>query len=415
MAKKQTRSIVTILAASAIVAALAYAFWPRPIDVDMDTAKRGSMRLTIDEEGQTRVRNAYVVSSPVAGRLMRIEAEPGDAVIRNETVIAHMRPANPAALDIRTREQARAAVLAAEAALRVARADLNKAMADLDFARSEMDRSKTLAGKGTASQATLDRNRRALRTASATRDTADAAISIREAELANARAQLLRYDGTESNQTVSADALAAMVRESDIPLKAPASGRILRVMQKSETTLPVGTPIMEIGDIDQDLEVTVDLLSTDAVQVSPGDAVLIDDWGGETPLRGTVERIDPWGFEKYSSLGVEEQRVKTVIRFTSPREERARLGHGYRVALSIIIWQAEDTLLIPSNALFRDGDTWAVFRVEDGRAQKTSVSVGKNNGLTAQILDGLGEGDSIILYPSSGIASGLRVTQRRLD
>ena len=410
MAKKQTRSIVTILAASAIVAALAYAFWPRPIDVDMDTAKRGAMRLTIDEEGQTRVRNAYVVSSPVAGRLMRIEAEPGDAVIRNETVIAHMRPANPAALDIRTREQARAAVLAAEAALRVARADLNKAMADLDFTRSEMDRSKTLAGKGTASQATLDRNRRALRTASATRDTAEAAISIREAELANARAQLLRYDGT-----ASAPAEAAMVRESDIPLKAPASGRILRVMQKSETTLPVGTPIMEIGDIDQDLEVTVDLLSTDAVQVSPGDAVLIDDWGGETPLRGTVERIDPWGFEKYSSLGVEEQRVKTVIRFTSPREERTRLGHGYRVALSIIIWQAEDTLLVASNALFRDGDTWAVFRVEDGRAQKTSVSVGKNNGLTAQILDGLGEGDSIILYPSSGIASGLRVTQRRLD
>jgi HlyD family secretion protein len=365
------------------------------------------MTLTIDEEGRTRVRDAYVVSTPVAGRLMRVEAQPGDAVVKNETIVAQMRPLNPAALDIRTREQARAAVAAAEAALRVSRADLNKAMADLDFAQSEWGRAKKLAEKGTESQAALDRFRSNLRAASAMRDTAQAAISVREAELANARARLISFDGPEQ--------ASAQMGDADIPLRAPATGRILRVIQQSETTLTAGTPIMEIGNIAHDLEIVVELLSTDAVQVSPGDRVIVDDWGGDTQLEGKVERVDPWGFKKFSSLGVEEQRVNAIIRFTGARQSRDKLGHGYRVEVRIIIWEDQSTLLIPSNALFRDGDYWAVFRVIDGKAIQTRVKVGKDNGLSAQILDGLEVGDAIILYPSSGISNGAKVAQRVIE
>ncbi|SNY91556.1 HlyD family secretion protein [Cohaesibacter sp. ES.047] len=407
MAKKKSRSAFTILAALLTVGALAYAFWPRPTMVDIGQVTRGSMMVTIDEEGKTRVRDAYVVSTPVAGRLMRVEADPGDAVIKNETIVARMRPTNPSALDIRTREQARAAVTAAEAALRVARADLNKAIGDLDYARSEWKRTEALSEQGTASTATLELKRKSVRSASAMKDNAEAAIAVREAELANARARLISFDGS--------DLASAKFEEKAIPLRAPTTGRILRILQQSETTLPAGSKIMEIGNIDNDLEVEVDLLSSDAVQISPGDRVLIEQWGGSDQLEGKVERIDPWGYEKYSSLGVEEQRVNAIIQFTGSEASRSKLGHGYRVEVKIIIWQQNDILLIPSNALFRDGQDWAVFKVVDGRAEKTNVTVGKDNGLKAQILDGLNEGDQIILYPSSGITSGIRVKQRVVE
>jgi len=407
MAKRKSRSFLTISALLVTAIALTYAFWPRPLMVDMDVAKRGAMVQTINEEGHTRVHDAYVVSTPVAGRLMRVEAKPGDAVVRNETIVAQMRPLNPAALDIRTREQAHAGVTAAEAALRVARADLNKAISDLEIAESEWQRAKQLAARGSESQASLDRKQSAVRSASAIRDTAEAAIAMREAELANARARLISFDDPQPT-TARAD-------DHAIPLKAPTTGHILRVIQQSETTLTAGTPIMEIGNIENDLEVVVELLSTDAVQVSPGDRVIIDDWGGEATLSGVVERVDPWGFKKFSSLGVEEQRVNAVIQFTGPRDSRLRLGHGYRVEVRIVIWESNDALIIPSNALFRDGEDWAVFKVVDGKAQQSRVTIGHDNGIKAQIIEGLSEGDRIILYPSAGITNGAKVAQRTME
>ena len=226
MAKKKSRSTFTILAALLTVGALAYAFWPRATMVDIGKVTRGSMMVTIDEEGKTRVRDAYVVSTPVAGRLMRVEANPGDTVIKNETVVAQMRPTNPSALDIRTREQARAAVTAAEAALRVARADLNKAIGDLEYAKSEWDRARTLSERGTVSQSTLELKRNKARSAGAVKDNAEAAIAMREAELANARARLISFDGSEP--------ASAKFEETEIPLLAPTTGRILRIIQQSE-------------------------------------------------------------------------------------------------------------------------------------------------------------------------------------
>nr|WP_321524927.1 HlyD family efflux transporter periplasmic adaptor subunit [uncultured Cohaesibacter sp.] len=407
MARKRSRSYFAIAAAVVVVAALAYAFWPRPTSVDMGTAMMGSMQVTINEEGFTRVHDAYVVSSPVAGRLLRVEVEPGDPVLKGETVIARMRPASPAMLDIRTREQANASVTAAEATLRVARADLNKARSDLELATRELDRTRQLAAKDTASKAALDRAEASYRTASAARDNAEAVIAVREAELDNARARLIGFD-TASGAAPDSDG-------ATVPLTAPTTGTVLRVIQKSETTLAAGTDIMEIGNIDHDLEVVVELLSTDAVQVNPGDRVMIEDWGGDKQLEGVVDRVEPWGYTKYSSLGVEEQRVKAVIRFTSPRTEREKLGHGYRVEVKIVVWSADNTLIVPSNALFRDGENWAVFRVVDKTAHQTLVKVGKDNGISAQILDGLSAGDEIILYPSAGLGDGTKVTRRTVE
>lgn len=399
-----------MLGTGAILAGmLAYTFWPRPILVDMDQVALTPMVVTIDEEAKTRVRDAYVVSAPIAGRVLRVEVEPGDAVTGGETIIAHMLPLNPSALDIRTREQARATVSAAEAGLRVARADYNKAMADKDLADVDLDRSRKLHERGIIANAAMERAERAWRAATASLDTAKAAISMREADLANARALLISFSENPAPGT------NAPAKEEAIPLNAPVSGRILQVMQKSETTLAAGAPIMEIGDITNDLEIVVELLSTDAVQVAAGDRVIVEKWGGPDALSGVVERVEPWGFTKFSALGVEEQRVNAIIKFTDPVERRKSLGHGFRVETRIVVWESENALAVPSSALFREKGAWAVFTVVDGRAQFKPIEIGRNNGIHAQVLNGVEAGDRIILYPGPGITDGVRVEQRKFN
>lgn len=407
-AKKRSRLILTTVTALLIGGALTIAFWPQPMMVDMGAVTRGTMQLTIDEEGRTRVREAYVVSTPVAGQLQRVGVHPGDPVVRGETIVAHMRPTNPAALDVRTREQAQAAVAAAEAALRVARADLNAALAHRDLANTELERTEQLVARAISSRAALDSARQTARVAQANVDTSEAAISMREAEIANAQAQLIGFDDR---------GLAAAIgtADDDIPLFAPADGRILRVMQESETSLPAGAPIMEIGNIESDLEVVVELLSTDAVQVDVGDPVIIADWGGQIELSGEVIRVDPFGITQFSALGVEEQRVNAVIAFTSPSTDYAGLGHGFRVESQIIVWQSEDTLVVPASALFRSAGVWAVFVVEAEKAQLRTIEIGPNNGVQAQVTSGLVEHDKVVLYPSSGLSEGMSVAERQIN
>ncbi|MEN8933959.1 MAG: HlyD family efflux transporter periplasmic adaptor subunit [Planktotalea arctica] len=407
-AKKRSRLFLTTGAVLLVAGALTAAFWPQPTLVDMGTVTRGTMQLTIDEEGRTRVRDAYIVSTPVAGQLQRVSVQPGDPVVRGETVVAHMRPTNPAALDVRTREQAQAAVTAAQAALRVARADLNAAIASRDLAQTQLSRTEQLVERGISSEAALDNARQAARVALASVDTAEAAIAMREAEITNAQAQLIGFD--------DGGLAAAMGNPSDdIPIHAPAEGRILRVIQQSETTLPAGAPIMEIGNIENDLEVVVELLSTDAVQVAVDDLVIIADWGGPTELAGKVTRVDPFGITQFSALGVEEQRVNAVIAFASPSSDYAGLGHGFRVEAQIVVWQAEDTLIVPASALFRNQGDWAVFVVGDGTAQLRTIEIGPNNGIQAQVTNGLIEGESVILYPSSGLSAGMDVAERVIN
>lgn len=410
MARKRSRSFLTGIVIIALAAVLTFAFWPRPTMVDIGKVTIDRMIVTIDEEGRTRVHDAYVISTPVAGRLLRVEVEPGDAVERHKTVVAQMLPGNPAVLDVRNRKQARSAVAAAEAALRLARAELNRAIADKELADTDLARARRLRRSGTVSEAALDRAIRDARAAQAAYDTAEAAVEMRRAELENARAQLMGFDDQQRLST----GLADTDQVDEIPIRAPTTGRVLRVIQQSETTLPAGAPILEVGDIDSDLEVLVELLSTDAVQVAPGDRVLIQKWGGPGTLNAVVERVDPWGFTKFSALGVEEQRVNAVIRFADPQLAHSGLGHGFRVEARIIVWEDDDALVVPSSALFRDGRNWSVFLVDDGIAQRRQVDIGHNNGIQAQVLNGLKPEDRVILYPASGLSDGMRVEQREI-
>lgn len=409
MAQKKSRSTLMLIIAGAIIGVLAFAFWPRATMVDMGEILRGRMLVSIDEEGRTRVHDAYVLSTPLGGRLQRVEVLPGDAVVRNETIVARMLPSNPEALDIRTREQALTQVTTAEAALRLARAELNKASADRDLAQNDLERIRRLREQAVVSQADLDRAVREARAADAQLGTAEASIAMRQAQLSNTRARLISFHNDEPANGPT------LRTRSAIPLYAPATGRVLRVLQQSETTLPAGAGVLEIGNIDNDLEVVVELLSTDAVKVSSGDRVIFEDWGGPDALNGVIDRVDPVGFTKFSALGVEEQRVNTIIQFTDPVEARSKLGHGYRVEARIVVWEDDNALILPASALFRDGPDWAVFKVDGGTARLQRVEIGHNNGVEAQLLAGLEEGDRVVLYPASGLSGGTSVTMRRVQ
>ena len=408
--KRWSRPIILAGAAGLLLLLLIWAFWPRPLQVDMGVVRQGELFVTIDEEARTRVRDAYVVSAPIAGRLMRVEVEPGDEVRGGESVIARMLPAPPSVMDIRTREQARAAVSAAEAALLVSRADLNSAIANRDLADLSVSRQRQLRQSGTVSQAALDTAERQQRVANAAVDTAKAAISMRQAELASARATLIEF--SEAPAATGPAGGSDLSGGRAIPLQAPISGRILRVMQESETTLVAGQPILEIGDTSNDLEIVAELLSTDAVKVNAGDRVLVDHWGGETVLEGIVERVEPWGFTKYSALGVEEQRVNTIVRFRDRLNEPHLLGHGYRVEVQIVVWEDDEAIIVPASTLFRDQDGWAVFVAANGRAKRTPVSVLQNNGIEAAITNSLEPGTRLILYPGASLEDGKRVKAR---
>ncbi|MDF0603561.1 HlyD family efflux transporter periplasmic adaptor subunit [Psychromarinibacter sp. C21-152] len=410
MARKKLSRPILILATLVVVGGgLALAFWPRPVMVDIGEVTRGAMRLTIDEEGRTRVAEDYVVSTPVNGRLLRVEVDPGDPVEKDKTVVARMRPANPAALDVRTREQASAAVEAAQAALLVAMANLRAAQADDELAQSDLERTARLAESGTASAAALERAEGAAEAAEARLLTAQAAIAQRKAELQSAQAQLIGFDDRGLREALDEQL------GDEMPIHAPTDGVILRVINAGETTLPAGAPILEVGDIRNALEVVVELISADAVQVSAGDPVIIDNWGGPETLAGVVERIEPFGETKVSALGVEEQRVTIVVRLTSPPEERAGLGHGFRVEARIVVWQAEDAIIVPSSALFREDGGWAVLAVRDAVAALQPVEVGRDNGIRAQVLDGLAPGDRVVLYPPATLAPGSAVEQRVVE
>lgn len=393
MAKKKTsRFYLTLGAAVLIAALLIFAFWPSATMVDTGTVTQGSMQLTIDEEGRTRVRDSYVLSAPAAGRLQRVEVEPGDRVIGGKTVVARLLPAP---LDPRARSQASAEVAMAEASLRAARNEASRTMAEKELAERNLSREQVLWKLDSTSREALETAQRDARSTTAAARAAEAAIALRQAELERARA------------TLSSD--------TSISIVAPASGRVLSVTQESAATLATGAAIMEIGDTDNDLEVLVELLSTDAVQVAPDNKVLIENWGGNGALEGVIARIEPQGFTKISALGVEEQRVNTIVRLTDPRISQISLGSGFRVEARIVIWDDEDAIIVPSSALFREQKDWAVFVVADGRAQRRKVRIGRNNGTQAEVLEGLKKGETVILFPASDISDGTRVEQRDVE
>ncbi len=399
------RNIWMCLVVVLLAGGFTYAFWPQPVPVDMAIIERGEMLVTIDGDGQTRVREVYVVSAPISGRVLRTERHAGDEVKAGETLLATIRPADPTFLDRRARTQAESAVKAAEAGFALARAERARVQAELDFARAELGRARKLSARGNLSQRNLDRAVLNERTATAALAQSKAGLSMRSYELETARAALIQpgADGARAKDTACC-----------VNVYAPVDGKVLRVLHESEAVVAAGTPLLELGD-PADLEVVVDLLSGDAVRVTRGAPVTIEDWGGGKVLVGHVRRIEPSGFTKVSALGIEEQRVNVIVDFTEAREKWLKLGHGYRVEVRIEEWRGADLLKLPLGALFRDGDDWAVFAVVDERAVLRRISIGHRNGREAEVLDGLGAGDAVVLHPGDRIAEGVRVTARRED
>lgn len=395
---------ITIWATTSIllVGGLLAAFWPQPVQIDIAQVSEGAMVVTLDDEGETRIRDVFVVSTPVTGRVRRIEAEVGDVVTARETIIAQIEPIDPEFLDPRSEAEARADVQAAEAALAVAKAQLTEARAEQEFAQSELDRAQRLIISGTISERSLDEAERAFKTKAAAVDTSRASYRMREFGLARAMARLLSPVETQAGHGEC----------ECVPVRTPVTGQILRLLHESEGVVTAGQPLVEIGD-PHDLEIVVDYLSTDAVKIRPGQHVVIDKWGGPGTLSGRVRKVEPFGVTKVSALGIEEQRVNVIIDITDPAERWQRLGHGYRAETRIILWRSNDVLKLPLTSLFRDGDRWAVYVDDRGRAKKQIVQIGHRSGFEAQILEGLSAGDRVVMHPSDQVADGVSIEARR--
>lgn len=381
-----------------VLAAIGYwAFRPAAVPADFATVERGSLEVTVNEEGRTRVRDRYVVSAPVPGRMARIELEPGDPVTARKTLLAQFQPSDPALLDVRTRAELEARVKAADSALGGARAERERLRAELAFAQAELKRARQLVAENVISAREMDVAERQAQTVERAVQSADFGVRTAEYQLQQARASLTQSQGG---------------RGIAIPLYSPVNGVVLRRLQESAAVVPAGTPLLEVGDI-RDLEIVSDLLSSAAVRVRPGQPVLIEQWGGDRPLKGRVRRVEPSGFTKISALGVEEQRVNTIVDFDDPAEERPAIGDGYRVEVRIIVSARENVLKVPVSSLVRHGADWAVYAVDNERAVRRAVEIGERNGLEAEVTSGLSGDERIIVYPSDAIADGVKVTARQ--
>ena len=395
------KKLAWTLVVAAIIAGAIFMAWPKPIAVDLATVATGPMEVTVDDEGKTRVRHVYTVSAPIAGRVLRISPprHVGDAVTLDDTVVAVMQPTVPSFHDARTHEELRAALDAAEAAVKLAEAEVRRIEAALSFAKTDLQRAVALARTDNITQKALDKAKLDVETSDAALASAKAQLEVRKSERASVAARLAE----PTNEKAHAEACC-------IQLKAPATGRILKITQESEAVVPAGAPLVDIGD-PADLEIVADLLSTDAVRIPDGAVVRVDGWGGK-PLAARVVRIDPAGFLKVSALGIEEQRVRVTIDFSDAPETWSRLGHEFRVIVHVTVWTSTDALTVPLAALFRQGDDWAVFAVKDSRAQTAIVKIGQRNNRVAQVLSGLMQGDRVVMHPSDRIREGVRVTER---
>ena len=389
------RHIRLILAVLVVAGITVVALWPKSMEVEVTRAARGPMQVTIDEEGETRVRDRFVVSAPVTGRLQRIELEPGDAVVRGRTVLARLTPAESPLLDPRTRGELAAAVAAARAAVGQAQAERERAATALERARTTVRRQEALAEAGAIARDDLEAAQTMLKSAEEANRGAQFTVERAEYELQLARARL--------------QAPAAGGRPVEVV--APVDGVVLRRLRESEAIVPAGEPLLEIGDPAR-IEIVADLLSTDAVRVPPGAPVIIEQWGGPHPLRGAVRRVEPSGFMKVSALGVEERRVNVLIDVPEVPPEARRLGDGYRVEVRAVVWEAADVVKAPVGALFRRGQDWAVFVVDGDRARLQTVELGRRNNTEAQITSGLDAGQTIVLHPPDTLEDGMRITVR---
>ena len=381
---RMPRRALTWGIAGGLAALLAWrALRPEVLQVDAAGAAHGPLMVTVGDQGETRARHRHVVTAPSAGRVERIALEVGDRVLPG-TVVARLAPVS---LDARGREQARAALDAARDLERVAAAVVEEARAALEQARADRQRAERLLSGGGIAPAEVER------LALIERGSAE------EVTAAEARHRAAVHDVEAARSLLESD------DSRTVPVVCPLGGVVLGVPEPSARTVAPGEPLLEVGD-PRDLEVVVDLLSADAVRVEVGAPMRVTGWGGSGTLTGRIVRVDPAGFTKVSALGVEEQRVNVVGALDSVP---ASLGHRFRVDVRVVLWAADSVLAVPSSALFRRGDQWAVYRIENGRARERPVTVGHESASDSEILTGLAPGDLVIRHPSDRIRDGVRI------
>ena len=370
-----------------LIALIIAGLWPKPAPVETARVSIGKLRTTVNEEGKTRIRQRYVVSAPVVGQLRRIPFKAGAEIAATQTVVAVIDPISPALLDVRTR-------MLSEAGRDSAAAQLERAKTQHKFAASELKRNEGLHREKTVSTQELEQIQ--LREASAARDLTAAEAALRQAE-----AELVEFSDS------------GFTNREPVELRSPVTGKVLKVFEESTRAVTVGTPLLEIGD-PNDVEVIIEALSRDGAMIKPGTPVELEQWGGPEPLQATVRFVEPAAFTKVSALGVEEQRVYVVADLLTPAAQRGSLGDNFRVEARIITWQKEQALKVPNGGIFRRGDQWHAYIMNHNRAVLRPVKIGRTSNTETEILEGLKEGDEIILYPGDRIKEGLRVSKVQL-
>lgn len=386
------RRLLTLAILLAVLAALAWAFWPRPLPVETAVIERRDISVTVEEEGKSRIREVFAVSAPITGQVLRIRLHPGDRVVKDETVVVSLRPAAPGLLDARLKRVAEAAAASARASVGLAAAEVKQTEAQLTFLQTELARAERLSRQGTISERALDKARLDVATAAAALDSAKASLTVRERELQRAEAALIENEASEGPCCTE--------------IKAPVTGSILRVLTESEQVVQAGTPLVEIGD-PADIEVVTEVLSRDAVEIRPGAGAVIDNWGGP-PLAARVTRVEPSAVTKVSALGIEEQRVAVILDLVEEAGSAA-LGDGFRVVARITVWEGKGLVAVPVAALFRQGGDWAVYRVVNGKAELSLLELGRRNAAYAEVKSGLEGGDVVVLHPSDQMEHGVAV------
>lgn len=398
VAVRRKLSVIIIILVAVLVTL--YGFIPKAVNVDLVDVSRGPLQVTIEEEGRTRLKERFVISAPISGYMRRIVAKAGDPVRKGDAVVV-LEPLRSQSLDPRSRAEAEAVVSAAKAALAAAQEKERAAVADADYIGKRSERISKLYSKGYAAKDQFDQAESELNKSRAVRDSAKAAVDVVRFEFDRARATLQNFNPVK--RTVS---------HSTFYISSPVSGNIFKIYRESEGAVNAGEPLMDIGNA-ENLEVLVEVLSSDAVKIKKGTPVLFKRWGGDELLLGVVRVVEPAGFTKISSLGVEEQRVLIIADITSPPEMWRVLGDGYRLEAHFVIWEGKDILQVPASSLFRSGEKWAVFVNDKGRARERAVEVGQRNGLTAEIISGIKENEKVIAHPDDSISDGSGIKQRK--
>jgi len=377
-----------------------YGLKPKPIPVETAEVTRGPLTVHVVEEGKTRIRNRYIVAAPVAGNMRRVTLKAGDEVKAGETLLTVIEPGLAPLLDARTQAQTEARVQGAEAARSRAVETLEMARTTAQFAQANWDRVKKNIGEGSIS--VTDRDNIELEAKMREREVraGEFALKVADYELAQAKAALLSLTSAGSGAVVE--------------LKAPVSGHVLNVQQESAMMVTPGTPILEIGD-PADLEIEAEILSRDAVSMKPGAEVLVDQWGGDVPLKARVRRVEPAAFTKVSALGVEEQRVIVLSDLDPLPPEAKVLGDRYRVEVRVTVWHDGDVMLTPGGSLFREGAEWKTFVLKENKAVKVTVQIGHTDGKMAEVLSGLEPGMSLLMHPPDSVVDGSEVVRRVVE